>query len=130
MLLSCRGLVALKTLQKLEDGYGEPLYKAFDYVCGVSTGAVLSSICFLFKRSVSECENYFIDLSKDIFSQSRVKGTISSIFKDGYYSTSTWESILRSVQNTSCTCTVYILFMRKFYCKKTCFDTMCKMHVL
>jgi len=36
-----RGLVSINALRRIEDLIGEPIHTMFDYMCGVSTGAVI-----------------------------------------------------------------------------------------
>lgn len=39
-----RGLISINALRRIEDLVGEPIYKLFDYMCGVSTGAVITAM--------------------------------------------------------------------------------------
>ncbi|KAK3101244.1 hypothetical protein FSP39_002089 [Pinctada imbricata] len=92
-----KGLVALKSLRELERRCGKPLYLVFDYVCGVSTGSLILAIVFLFKRSISECEELYIEKSKQMFTQSRVRGSIGLAKDASFYNTELWQSILRDL---------------------------------
>lgn len=39
-----RGLVSINALRRIEDLVGEPIHTMFDYMCGVSTGAVITAM--------------------------------------------------------------------------------------
>ena len=39
-----RGLVSLNALRRIENLVGEPIHTMFDYMCGVSTGAVITAM--------------------------------------------------------------------------------------
>lgn len=39
-----RGLVSINALRRIEDLVGEPIHTMFDYMSGVSTGAVITAM--------------------------------------------------------------------------------------
>uniref|UniRef100_A0AAR2JDL5 PNPLA domain-containing protein n=1 Tax=Pygocentrus nattereri TaxID=42514 RepID=A0AAR2JDL5_PYGNA len=90
-----RGLVALQTLQKLEELSGKSVYQLFDYICGVSTGAILGFMLGVFRIHVSECEELYRKLSSDVFKQNVIVGTVKMGWSHAFYDSEVWEKLLK-----------------------------------
>ncbi|CAL8359326.1 unnamed protein product [Lota lota] len=90
-----RGLLALQTLHKLEAQTGKPIYQLFDYICGVSTGAILGFMLGLFQYPLSECEDMYRKLGSDVFKQNRIMGTVKMGWNHAFYDSEPWEKILK-----------------------------------
>uniref|UniRef100_A0A8C2WF55 PNPLA domain-containing protein n=1 Tax=Cyclopterus lumpus TaxID=8103 RepID=A0A8C2WF55_CYCLU len=90
-----RGLVALQTLHKLEALTGKPIYKLFDYICGVSTGAILGFMLGVFQIPLDECDDLYRKLGSDVFKQNVIVGTVKMGWNHAFYDSEAWENILR-----------------------------------
>uniref|UniRef100_A0A8C5ARJ6 PNPLA domain-containing protein n=1 Tax=Gadus morhua TaxID=8049 RepID=A0A8C5ARJ6_GADMO len=90
-----RGLLALQTLHKLEAQTGKPIYQLFDYICGVSTGAILGFMLGIFQYPLSECEDMYRKLGSDVFKQNRLVGTVKMGWNHAFYDSEPWEKILK-----------------------------------
>ncbi|XP_062374616.1 calcium-independent phospholipase A2-gamma-like [Sardina pilchardus] len=90
-----RGLVALQTLRKLEILTGKPVYQLFDYICGVSTGAILAFMVGVFQIPLDECEEMYRKLGSDVFKQNLIVGTVKMGWSHAYYDSEIWENILK-----------------------------------
>ncbi|XP_010893434.2 calcium-independent phospholipase A2-gamma [Esox lucius] len=90
-----RGLVALQTLQKLQTLTGKPIYQLFDYICGVSTGAILAFMLGVFHIPLDECEELYRKLGSDVFTQNVIVGTVKMGWSHAFYDSQIWENILK-----------------------------------
>lgn len=90
-----RGLVALQTLSKLETLTGKPVHKLFDYICGVSTGAILGFLLGVFQIPLSECDDLYRKLGSDIFKQNVIVGTVKMGWSHAFYDSEAWENVLK-----------------------------------
>ncbi|XP_067226735.1 calcium-independent phospholipase A2-gamma-like [Chanodichthys erythropterus] len=90
-----KGLVPLHVLKQLEAQTGKRVYQLFDYICGVSTGAVLAFMVGLARISLDECEEMYHRFGTDVFRQNPLVGTVKMGWTHSYYNTETWEMILR-----------------------------------
>ncbi|KAI2665441.1 Calcium-independent phospholipase A2-gamma [Labeo rohita] len=90
-----RGLVALQALHRLESLTGKPIYQLFDYICGVSTGAILAFMLGVFQIPLDECEELYRKLGSDVFKQNLIVGTVKMGWSHAYYDSQTWEEILK-----------------------------------
>ncbi|XP_065510644.1 calcium-independent phospholipase A2-gamma [Caloenas nicobarica] len=90
-----RGLVALQTLRKLEQLTGKPVHQLFDYICGVSTGAILAFMLGLFQIPLDDCEELYRKLGSDVFKQNVIVGTVKMGWSHAFYDSDIWEKILK-----------------------------------
>lgn len=90
-----RGLVALQTLLRLEEMSGKPIYQLFDYICGVSTGAILGFMLGIYHIPLSECEELYKKLGSDVFRQNVIVGTVKMGWNHAFYDSEIWEKVLK-----------------------------------
>ncbi|XP_044067601.1 calcium-independent phospholipase A2-gamma-like [Siniperca chuatsi] len=90
-----RGVVPLQVLKLLEAETGKKIYQLFDYICGVSTGAVLAFMLGLVHFSLEECADMYRRFGSEVFRQNPLVGTMKMGWSHSYYNTETWETILR-----------------------------------
>lgn len=96
-----RGLVALQTLRKLVELTQKPVHQLFDYICGVSTGAILAFMLGFFHMPLDECEELYRKLGTDVFSQNVIVGTVKMSWSHAFYDSQTWENILKDKMGSS-----------------------------
>uniref|UniRef100_A0AAV2IX82 PNPLA domain-containing protein n=1 Tax=Knipowitschia caucasica TaxID=637954 RepID=A0AAV2IX82_KNICA len=90
-----RGLLALQTLNKLETLTGKRVHELFDYICGVSTGAILAFMLGIFQIPLEECEQMYRKLGTDVFKQNVIVGTVKMGWSHAFYDSEIWENILK-----------------------------------
>ncbi|XP_057693201.1 calcium-independent phospholipase A2-gamma-like isoform X2 [Corythoichthys intestinalis] len=90
-----RGLLALQTLHKLESLTGKPIYKLFDYICGVSTGAILGFMLGIFQLPPGDCDDLYRKLGSDVFKQNVIVGTVKMGWSHAFYDSEAWETMLK-----------------------------------
>lgn len=109
-----RGLVALQTLRKLEQLTGKPVHQLFDYICGVSTGAILAFMLGLFHIPLDDCEELYHKLGSDVFKQNVIVGTVKMGWNHAFYDSDTWEKMLKEKMGSN----LMIETARKSKCPK------------
>lgn len=91
-----RGLVSIECLKKLEAMTGQKVHEMFDFVCGVSTGALIATMTCLFQYPLDEVERLYIEFSGEMFTRSRVMGTSGLVWSHAFYNSEQWEKILQT----------------------------------
>ncbi|XP_061663278.1 calcium-independent phospholipase A2-gamma [Syngnathoides biaculeatus] len=97
-----RGLLALQTLLKLENLTGKRVHQLFDYICGVSTGAILAFMLGIFQIPLEECEQMYRKLGSDVFKQNVIVGAVKMGWSHAFYDSEIWESILKERMGEGC----------------------------
>uniref|UniRef100_T1ILI3 PNPLA domain-containing protein n=1 Tax=Strigamia maritima TaxID=126957 RepID=T1ILI3_STRMM len=90
-----RGVMALEILRTFERITNQPVHRLFDFICGVSTGAILSVLLGPMKASMDECEELYKRTSCEIFNQNTWLGTGKLVFNHAFYDTNAWVNILK-----------------------------------
>ncbi|KAK9951813.1 hypothetical protein ABG768_017688 [Culter alburnus] len=90
-----RGLLALQTLRRLQELSGKPVHLMFDYICGVSTGAILGFMLGVLHMPLKECEDLYRTLSSDVFKQNVIVGTVKMSWSHAFYDSQIWEKVLK-----------------------------------
>ncbi|XP_030753910.1 calcium-independent phospholipase A2-gamma-like isoform X2 [Sitophilus oryzae] len=90
-----RGVLVLEMLKKLEELTGQRTYDLFDFICGVSTGAILAYSIGIHLRKLDDIITRYEALSQEIFRQSPFWGTGNLVRKHAYYDTELWEKKLK-----------------------------------
>ncbi len=90
-----KGFVTIEVLKNIEQKCGRPVHEIFDYICGVSTGAVLASLIGIMKAPLKDVERMYELFTKDLFERNMTTG-LSNLFKThSYYDTQMWETMLK-----------------------------------
>lgn len=97
-----RGLLALQTLHKLQNMTGKRIHQLFDYICGVSTGAILAFMLGIFQIPLEECEEMYRKLGSDVFKQNVIVGTVKMGWSHAFYDSEIWENILKERMGEGC----------------------------
>ncbi|ESO07389.1 hypothetical protein HELRODRAFT_76804 [Helobdella robusta] len=91
-----RGLITINILKQLEQHTGRRIYELFDYVCGVSTGALIGIIAGAFRISLSKTEEIYKKFSRKMFARNRLAGVGKLFMSHAYYDTEFWEDLLQN----------------------------------
>ena len=94
-IIGSKGFVSIEVLKNIEQQCGKPIHEIFDYICGVSTGAVLTSLIGILKMPLSEVERLYALFTRDLFERNVTTG-LGNLFKSyAYYDTQMWENMLQ-----------------------------------
>ncbi|XP_065303569.1 calcium-independent phospholipase A2-gamma-like isoform X2 [Dermacentor albipictus] len=92
-----RGILAIEFLRQLEVYTGQRVFELFDYVAGVSTGAILGYLLGGLHTSLDRCESLYRSMSLEVFTQNAWWGTGRLVWSHAYYDTSYWTDAIRRV---------------------------------
>uniref|UniRef100_A0A915I2T1 PNPLA domain-containing protein n=1 Tax=Romanomermis culicivorax TaxID=13658 RepID=A0A915I2T1_ROMCU len=74
---------------------GRKIHELFDYVVGVSTGALIAALIAGLRMDVGQCKQIYREVSVKLFDQGRFAGSLGLIRSHSYYNTEQWVNILK-----------------------------------
>ena len=84
----------------MEEKVGRPIHESFDFICGVSTGAILALLLGGARKSVGDVEAMYREMSMEVFRQDRSSGLGGLLWSHAYYDSEKWEKILQDKVGT------------------------------
>ncbi|KAM3958702.1 calcium-independent phospholipase A2-gamma [Aphomia sociella] len=91
-----RGLVAIELLRRLERLSGRRLHELFDFIAGVSTGAIIAAVIGGGVGSLDTADVMYRTLARQMFGNtSLIGGTSRLVWSHSYYDTRAWEQLLK-----------------------------------
>lgn len=91
-----KGVIALEVLRRLERQTGKMIHELFDFMVGVSTGSIITSLLGIKKLTVDEVDDIYSRLGTEVFKQSLYDGVKGMVTHQAYYDTQKFETILKS----------------------------------
>ncbi|VDP40198.1 unnamed protein product [Soboliphyme baturini] len=91
-------MMALEILERLESiCHGARIRQLFDYVVGVSTGAIICAMVAGLDLSIRECKQIYRLFPSRVFQQSKVAGSLGLLLSHSYYDTDNFLVLLRQI---------------------------------
>ncbi|XP_041972388.1 uncharacterized protein LOC121728304 [Aricia agestis] len=91
-----RGIIAIEILRHLERLTGRRVQDLFDYIVGVSTGAIIAAVIASGVGNLETANQMYHTLSKQMFGNtSIIGGTSRLVWTHSYYDTDAWEKLLQ-----------------------------------
>ncbi|XP_023935076.1 calcium-independent phospholipase A2-gamma [Bicyclus anynana] len=91
-----RGIIAIEILRHLERLTGRRVQDLFDYIVGVSTGAIIAAVISSGVGNLDTANQMYHTLSKQMFGNtSLIGGTSRLVWTHSYYDTDAWEKMLQ-----------------------------------
>ncbi|XP_045455041.1 uncharacterized protein LOC123664554 [Melitaea cinxia] len=91
-----RGIIAIEILRHLERLTGRKVEEMFDYIIGVSTGAIIAAVMASGAGNLETATQMYHTLSKQMFGNtSLIGGTSRLVWSHSYYDTDAWEELLQ-----------------------------------
>ncbi|XP_072946571.1 calcium-independent phospholipase A2-gamma-like [Epargyreus clarus] len=91
-----RGIIAIEILRHLERLTGKQVQDMFDYIIGVSTGAIIAAVIGSGVGNLETANQMYLTLSKKMFGNtSLISGTSRLVWTHSYYDTDAWEKMLQ-----------------------------------
>lgn len=96
-LKGSKGFVTIEVLKNIEKQSGKPIHELFDYIIGVSTGAVLATLVGILKLPLTEVERLYSQFTEGLFNRNMTTGLQNLLKSYSYYDTQMWEKVLQNI---------------------------------